>query len=77
MVLFPNPAREVLNIELLGITDFDQLQWQLFNSLGQQIEQGNVAANTFQIPIQKLAAGGYFVKIIGQEYLGMSQWIKL
>ena len=77
MILFPNPAREILNIDLLNITDFDQLQWQLFNSLGQQIKQGNIAANTFQIPVRKLEPGSYFIKIIGQEYLGLKQWIKL
>lgn len=77
MILFPNPAREVLNIEFLEITDFEQFQWQLFNNLGQQLEQGTITANTFQIPIRKLEPGGYFIKIIGQEYIGIKQWIKL
>jgi len=72
MVLFPNPAAQIINVKLPFHTD-QAVQIQVYNSLGQSMinqpfylrgkDNGSLPVN-----IQKLPQGMYFLKVSGEGY---------
>lgn len=62
--LFPNPASEFVNIELPDVSD--DLEYQLFNSNGQKLRNGQINASTEQIIISDLENGVYFIRIVSE-----------
>jgi hypothetical protein len=65
--VYPNPTRELLNVEFTLAND-TETQISVLNSLGQvvkQINQGNLATgtHTIQVPTAELANGSYLLMI--------------
>ena len=58
--IYPNPAKEVLNIEL---SDFRATTVEIYSSLGQRVYTGEVAGTQAQININTLQKGIYFLKV--------------
>ena len=56
---YPNPAKEVVNI----VTNAQNFEYQLINSVGQVVVSGNAEGNT-QINVSDLNSGVYFIKVI-------------
>ena len=61
IVVYPNPANDVLNIEL-GDTLTDVM---IYNSLGQEVRRYENMSGDLQINVADLKSGMYFVKING------------
>ncbi|WP_052331323.1 CotH kinase family protein [Lewinella cohaerens] len=55
---FPNPASEILNFDIFGVGEGQQLY--LFNSLGQLIHQQTILTPRITLEVQTLPAGMYF-----------------
>jgi hypothetical protein len=61
--VFPNPADEMLNIELMGI---QKGTWELYNMQGQRLRSGIVNGTGYElinVDIQDMAAGLYLVRL--------------
>jgi hypothetical protein len=58
--LFPQPAKDVININGL---ESNAVLYQISNLLGQKIWSGKLASNTFDI--SKLQSGAYLLNIEG------------
>ncbi len=56
----PNPASDYLNIALQGSTDYADLTFVLYNSLGQTLQSGNLEA---QLPLNHYENGIYFLNL--------------
>ncbi len=72
MVLYPNPARQILNVKLPFHTD-QAIQIHVYNSLGQSMINQPYSINgkdhaAIPVNIQKLPQGLYFLKASGERY---------
>jgi len=65
VVLFPNPANEMLTIEFNS--EVNDAQIQLFNLQGQLLQSFNINGSKLTLETESLAAGQYLVKILSQE----------
>lgn len=66
--LFPNPASEILTIDI-SLTENQKVEVVLINSIGQKVDapqiiDGTKGVNTKQLDIQKLPEGIYFAQIL-------------
>ena len=61
VMVYPNPANDVLNISLGDM----QAEVLIYNSLGQEVRHINAMSGDIQINIEDLNSGVYFVKING------------
>lgn len=61
--LFPNPARDLLNIQLAD-NDFANYEYQIFNNTGVLLKSGNLEAS---ILTADLASGMYFIRLFNTE----------
>jgi hypothetical protein len=60
--LYPNPATNVVNLDLNTI---DSGKYEIYNVLGSQVAKGEISGNSLQIDISAYTSGSYFVKIYG------------
>ena len=75
--LFPNPAHDVLQLQINGSTN--KLNIQIVNSAGQSVKQlSNLAVpnSTVSIPVNNLPAGQYWLKLQSGEAIQLMQFIK-
>ena len=75
--LFPNPAHDVLQLQLNGTNS--KLNVQIVNSAGQTVKQlSNMAVinQTISIPVNNLPAGQYWLKLQAGEATQILQFIK-
>ena len=66
--IFPNPAKEIINIDLVG----DELadRFELVNLTGQVIYQSNPNSNKFEVDVKFFAEGLYFINIyVGKDVI--------
>jgi uncharacterized membrane protein len=68
--VFPNPANNVINIEI-GYPDF---QYQIFDISGRMMRQGD--ATSKQIDISNLAKGSYQIKFFYNHTVGTGSFMK-
>lgn len=61
--VFPNPANDLIKVQLNGMVDKSECRYKLFNMAGEEISSGMIRANR-TIPIQHVSSGNYFLKII-------------
>ncbi|MEL7120601.1 MAG: proprotein convertase P-domain-containing protein, partial [Bacteroidota bacterium] len=64
--LYPNPAQNLINIELGKLTT--DVFWKIYNTNGQEIKSGEIQkANRWTTEIQDLNSGIHFIQIVGKE----------
>ena len=59
--VFPNPAQDVININMSDITD--DSNYVIFNLLGEQIKSDEINQKNFTIDVSNFVAGSYFIQI--------------
>ena len=62
ITIYPNPANEVLNIELGD----EPSEVVIYNSLGQMVKHIEMTSGNIQMNVEDLNAGVYFVKVNGE-----------
>jgi photosystem II stability/assembly factor-like uncharacterized protein len=72
--LYPNPARDVLKIE--GLNASAKTTLSLFNVSGKLIQQSILNGESYQLNIQKLSAGSYYVTIQSGEKITTLKFVK-
>jgi TonB family protein len=63
--VFPNPAKDYVNIEILS--NMTDLEYQLINAKGQIIKSGHIYNSTKHINISDIENGLYIVRLISKE----------
>ena len=73
--LYPNPARESVDVHVENVDAVQYITVRLFDSLGRlRVERMSAGQGTIQLLTAQLPAGLYFVHILhGQEVLGRQQ----
>jgi hypothetical protein len=68
--VYPNPAKDVLNINFHSNRQ-EQLQWKMYNSLGQLIFQQNETVaegyHLTQFSLKGIPNGAYFMQVTSSE----------
>jgi len=75
--VFPNPARDYLNIDFSDINENGVLQ--IVNMLGEIIITDNIAANTrrLKLPIANLEIGAYVLRFQSPKFLFQQQFVRM
>jgi len=64
LIIFPNPARDVLNVSLKS--DFAH-DFRIINAAGQTAYASQLDSESLQIDLSRFAPGFYFVEIMNQN----------
>ncbi|MDL2297431.1 choice-of-anchor J domain-containing protein, partial [Bacteroidales bacterium OttesenSCG-928-E04] len=72
IILYPNPARNVLTIK----TDREFDNYTILNDLGQIIRTENISGNSFLIHVEELRNGIYFILFRGDGVMATKKFIK-
>jgi len=75
IVLYPNPANNILNIATANSADMPE-NYTVYNSLGQMMGSGAVTSELQALDIAKYAQGVYFVKLVKGSETKTLQFIK-
>jgi Secretion system C-terminal sorting domain len=73
--LFPNPATDVVNIQLPGAYA-GKVTLQLYSSSGALISSNKPSSATVQLNVRQLAAGSYFVQVIDGKDVKVYPFVK-
>jgi Secretion system C-terminal sorting domain len=60
LVVYPNPTAQILNVDFGSSAEKQNLTFQIFNILGQQVQTGTL---TNSIDVSALTLGTYFLKV--------------
>ena len=71
--IYPNPAKDILNISLSNNTSFI---YQIINISGEIIEESNINSKQGIINIKNISAGLYYIKILTAETTQITSFIK-
>ena len=73
--VYPNPAKDILNIDLSDELLSNQLSYALYDLLGKQIANGSIGVSqNHQINVSNLATGVYLLKITDQATQASQQF---
>lgn len=64
VVLYPNPARTILNFKL-NISHNDDLEMVIYNQVGQKMSRYSITSDSFQIDVSNFSTGVYLYIILG------------
>ena len=73
--IFPNPSRDFLNITIDGNQSKD-IKYTIMNTLGKVIYQQTGASKRYQINIENLSSGNYFLVLEQDNYLTSKEFVK-
>jgi hypothetical protein len=62
MSLFPNPTQSTINLKVEN-QQWENLTFQLYDALGQQLLSQKIAGALTVVPMQNLASGAYLLKV--------------
>jgi len=74
MSVYPNPAVDVLNVEITN-ANFKHSEVSIFNVSGVEVMNNNMIGNKKSLDVQKLSSGVYFVRVSNSE-TGYSNTVK-
>ena len=77
MKLFPNPAKDVINIESGFDVNNEPVSCEIFNSAGQLVKKFDLSNGLQQLNIEGLQAGIYTVRVIQAEDTRTSSFVKI
>lgn len=72
--IFPNPASDLIYIQSLN-NDHSNCRFEIYNSLGQLMDQGNI--NSGELDIRTLRSGYYQIRFIGNGFQETKMLIKI
>jgi aminopeptidase N len=75
LVIYPNPATDVVNVEVNDFNNFPRTV-ELYNVFGQKLLSLTPIENAFSVPLYGLASGTYYLKIISGEKVYTQKIVK-
>ena len=73
VTLYPNPAKDLLNVKLQE--DTENIAIELFNMCGSKVYETSVFANDCQISLEGLNPGLYYIRVIANSQLTVSNFV--
>lgn len=78
VAVYPNPAREMLNVYTRMTNGADKYAYSVVNSMGQTIASGNLTAGNNMIELSGIAAGIYWLRVTdGKAEISSTKFNKL
>ena len=79
MRIFPNPARDVMNLQTQGLLQDKQATITIISNAGIMLKkmQINSLHQTTQLDVSSLASGVYTIKIVSGNKVMYKQFVKL
>ena len=71
--IYPNPAKEFLNV---SVEEKGTFGIEIYTTLGELVVQENMNGNTKQLNVSHLAEGSYILKLISEEGVRSSVFVK-
>jgi len=75
MVIYPNPANDLINVEINDLTNYPKTV-ELYNVLGQKLLNFTPAENKFSVPLSAVSSGTYYLKIISGNKVYTQKLVK-
>jgi aminopeptidase N len=75
LVIYPNPATDVVNVEVSDFNNFPRTV-ELYNVFGQKLLSLTPVENAFSVPLYGVAIGTYYLKIISGEKVYTQKIVK-
>ena len=75
LVIYPNPATDMVNVEVNDFSNFPR-SVELYNVLGEKILNFIPDGNKFSVSLTNLASGNYYLKIISEDKVYTHKLIK-
>lgn len=72
--LYPNPAKDFLNLELGNSSDFTS--YSIIDVTGKVLGTQNISAQNTQIPLNHLSNGFYILKLEGEKFSTTKKFVK-
>lgn len=72
LVFYPNPVQDILHVK----TKKQLKSFEIITTDGRQIKSGEFKGNAYQISVQELTAGVYYVKVSGNNFTTVGKMIK-
>ena len=72
LVLYPNPVNDMLFVESIGITR----KCEVYSLSGQLMLSLTECSERLEIPVEKLPAGAYMVRLVTDKFVKTSKFIK-
>lgn len=73
--LYPNPANDVLEVEVAGVGD-QKFEYNILNANGKIVQQGFIQNRVSTLHIDGLSKGLYFLQLIGSQKQWTDRFIK-
>jgi hypothetical protein len=74
--VFPNPATEVLTVEMLGVSTLAIQPYQLYATTGELVATGELQGKESQLDISRLSPGIYTLLLTQQGSISVGRFIK-
>ena len=73
VLLYPNPANDILHLELLDNSETSELS--IISVTGSLVYKNQFTTKT-EVEVSQLQKGVYFVKVVNPDFSVVSKWIK-
>ena len=67
LLVYPNPAKSIINFELLYLSDRINGELQLFNSIGKKVLSKQIRSSHIKIDISEYSKGIYFYRLLNEK----------
>lgn len=67
LAVFPNPTNGAFTLQLNGISNFEKLQYQVYNLKGQLLQNNRIRAGNTLINLSQWSSGTYLVAILNEN----------
>jgi len=75
--LFPNPVNTILTIDLSDRILRENLNFNIYNTLGAIIKTGLISNSNTKIDVADLSTGTYFIELLNETERSTGRFIKL
>jgi hypothetical protein len=65
--VFPNPTNGTFTLQLNGISNFERLQYQVYNLKGQLLQNNRINANNTLINLSQWSSGTYLLTVVKEN----------
>ena len=74
--VYPNPAKDILNVELKMQNGLQNTSLQITDMLGNTVKQVSISGNQFSINVADLSEGVYFIQVKSADKIYTNKFIK-
>lgn len=67
LAVFPNPTNGTFTLQLNGISNFERLQYQVYNLKGQLLQNNRIQSNNTMINLSQWSSGTYLVAVVKEN----------